>query len=494
MNFNLVIFTVLLSINLKAFSAQISNYLGDGKHPELQLVLSANAPKWQSFTINYQGTGKAPYPTNSALYNWSTWDVLDTDAPQNYYGTITLTSDGKLINWVNYGSPQPANGFYLKGIHFCLPYSINPKCPSMNVNYALTVDEVITSFSSPSPFPNTPIATPLHNFSLKTNSNNIIDNLGNTIKIKGVVRPSLEWNTQGQNLSKEDIVEMKKFGANAIRLDINANYWNKSEPETKDGSYRQIINAIVYYATIQNMLVILDYHWSNDIVKQEKMAPANTTTIKFWKSVANQYKDFGNVLFELYNEAHDISYDEWLYGNSQYEGMQQMYDIVRNEHAENLIIVGGLQWGYDLSFITLNKNNCNNNQENCFIKEKDGSLAKNLIYGSHPYNKYDENFAESNLDGVKNLYPIIYTEFGDNQKNDYLNGNWKNVYSNIMAQIGKDNINYTGFAWWIDNNQPEFPTLIQGDWQNPICINGGCSVKDDLINHPGTFFNFNKAP
>lgn len=470
----------------------LSNYLGDGKNPKLQLILSTNAPNWQSFTIDYQQNGSVPYPTDPLLDNWSTWNVYDTNNPRNYYGTITLTSDGVNVAWSNYTAPQPATGFYLSGVNFCHPYSTNPKCPATDPNYSLTVDQVFSPVQPSSPFPDAPIAAPPKNFSLHTQSNTIVDNVGNIIKIKGVVRPSLEWNKQGQYLSETDIKNMKKFGANAIRLDLNADYWNNSESETIIGSYRQIINAIVYYATQNNMLVILDYHWSNDSVKQENMAPANNTTINFWKTLASEYKNFGNVLFELYNEPHDISYDVWLHGNSQYEGMQQMYDIVRNQiGVSNLIIVGGLNWGFDLSFLGLNKNYCNNNQENCFVKENDGSLAKNVLYNSHPYNKTDSFFATDNLAGVKGLYPIIYTEFGDNQPIDYSNGVWETVYKNILSEINFDNINYTAFAWWVEKDNPAFPTLIDSDWQNFTCTNGGCNVGEDLISKPGTTFNFN---
>ncbi len=240
------------------------------------------------------------------------------------------------------------------------------------------------------------------------------------------------------------------------------------------------------------MLIILDYHWSNDSVKQENMAPANDTTIAFWRSVAGQYKDFGNVLFELYNEPHDITPDVWLNGNTQYEGMQQMYNLIKNEvKSNNIIIIGGLNWGFDLSFLSLNSKACNNNTTNCFIKDSTGNLAKNIAYNSHPYDKYDASFAITNLAGLKDFYPIIYTEFGDNQANDYLNSQWENVYANILNEVNQDNINYTAFAWWVESDNPAFPTLVGGSWQNPTCLNGGCQVSEDQLNHPGTFFKFN---
>ena len=60
------------------------------------------------------------------------------------------------------------------------------------------------------------------------------------------------------------------------------------------------------------------------------------------------------MLFELYNEPHDVSWRVWKSGGDagdgcQAVGMQQLYDAVRATGAENLVIIGGLDWAYDLS-------------------------------------------------------------------------------------------------------------------------------------------------
>ena len=37
-------------------------------------------------------------------------------------------------------------------------------------------------------------------------------------------------------------------------------------------------------------------------------------SLTFWKDVAEIYKDHPAVLFDLYNEPHDVSWDVWLKG------------------------------------------------------------------------------------------------------------------------------------------------------------------------------------
>ena len=182
------------------------------------------------------------------------------------------------------------------------------------------------------------------------------------------MRPSLEWDSQGQNLSIDDIQKMHAWGANTIRLDLNQNYWFESGPVTLPGSYKQIINAIVYYAIENHMAVILDLHWTEN-GHQSNMA--NKDSLRFWKEVATDYKDFGTVIFELFNEPVNIDQNTWLNGDNQFSGYQQLYDTVRATKAANLIIANGLDYGYDLSF----------------VNDTFKITGYNILYGSHPYNE-----------------------------------------------------------------------------------------------------------
>ena len=74
------------------------------------------------------------------------------------------------------------------------------------------------------------------------------------------------------------------------------------------------------------------------------------------------------IIFDLYNEPHDVSWDIWLNGGQVEEkafrrnpaktfqavGMQALPDAVRaTGSAKNLVVAGGLDWAYDMSgFLT----------------------------------------------------------------------------------------------------------------------------------------------
>ena len=48
---------------------------------------------------------------------------------------------------------------------------------------------------------------------------------------------------------------------------------------------------------------------------------ADTNSITFWSQVAAIYKNDGRVLFELYNEPHDISWTVWKSGGQDQRGL-----------------------------------------------------------------------------------------------------------------------------------------------------------------------------
>jgi len=479
-------FFALFSNFLGAQSGQqLANYLGSGSNPRLQLQLSANGPGWGGFTIDYQQLGGVPWSSNSSI-NWSSWNVIDTDSPSNYYGTITLTSDGNTVEWSSYTAGT--EGYYLDGISL----SYNPGI----VAYQLTVTSIVSpgggGGGGTGPFPLAPPATPAlypgtnTPIILQVNGDQIVDNNGDVVWLKGLVRPSLEWSVTGQYLSTQDLSNIANWNSggsiaksNVIRLDLYQGFWLDSGPATEIGSYKQIINAIVYYATELGMAVILDLHW---VVSGQQSPMANSDSITFWQQVATDYASFGTVLFELFNEPYSISTAVWLNGDSTYVGYQQLYDAVRGTGAQNICIIGGLDYAYDLSFV------------NTSFKVN----GTNIVYCSHPYNDRGQSgytgqggTFQQNYAGILGNFPLIFTEFGADSASYYPSG-YQQIYSSILSFINANNVNYTGFAWWVQDGDPEFPTLIQ-DW-NGTALYGGINVHDDLLQNPPTLFAGNADP
>jgi len=206
----------------------------------------------------------------------------------------------------------------------------------------------------------------------------------------------------------------------------------------------------VEWAKQAGLDVILDLHWSDQgqqaTVKpgQQKMADVNS--IAFWKSVADFYKNDGRLLFELYNEPHDISWDVWLSGGDAggftAVGMQQLYDAVRSTGANNIVIAGGLDWAYDLSGVPTHR-----------------IQGKNIMYATHPYSKGNWK-PVSGFDAkwgfLTATAPVIVSEFGDNVAEcttDYS--------AAVITYADRAGASWTGWAWYPGGCT--FPSLI-ADW------------------------------
>jgi hypothetical protein len=116
------------------------------------------------------------------------------------------------------------------------------------------------------------------------------------------------------------------------------------------------------------------------------------------------------------------------------------------------------------------------------------------MYCSHPYypkgNTGGKFSPASNFAGVLGKFPVIFTEFGGNLANQFGDGGiiksfLLDYYNQVISYMGTNGFHYTGWAWWVENNKPDWPTLIN-DWTTGLPWNGGEPVHKDIREHPGT--------
>ena len=217
--------------------------------------------------------------------------------------------------------------------------------------------------------------------------------------------------------------------------------------------------------------VILDLHWSDKGVLggcaptggcQQKMPDANSVT--FWSEVATQYQGDGRVMFELYNEPHDVSWPVWKSGGLvdgfQAVGMQTLYDTVRATGAQNLVVIGGLNWAYDLSGVAANR-----------------IAGYNIAYATHPYEsagRGPETWGRS-WGYLTDTDPVIVTEFGTLN-----NATCATAYSAQLIQYANTHAaGWTAWAWFPGGCT--FPAIID-DWAGtPSAV--GALVQEALLGY-----------
>jgi len=316
-----------------------------------------------------------------------------------------------------------------------------------------------------------------------THGATVCDASGTAHLFHGLDRPSLEWDAagewnDGEGIPRSDFSAMAAWHANVVRIALNQDFW-LSGATLYAPDYQDTVDRAIKDAEAAGLDVILDLHWSDrgDLTAsiagqgqgkaghadQQQMADVNSQ--QFWREVASKYKGDGHVLFELYNEPHDISWSTWLSGGAvlgyQVVGMQELYDTVRSAGADNIVIAGGINWAFDLAGVAATP-----------------IQGYNVMYATHPYYPQDSQLQWDQKFGylaAQDIAPVIITEFGDHT--DACTGDWN---TQLIQYADARQVSWTAWAWWPAGCS--FPALIS-DWNYTPTVQGA-AVKAALFDYP----------
>ncbi len=320
---------------------------------------------------------------------------------------------------------------------------------------------------------------------LKVVHTQLANRRGERVRLRGVNAASLEWTSDGEGHILDTVrVAIKDWHANVIRLPLSQDRWFGKAPEQKDEgkAYRALVRQVVDLCAGQGCYVILDLHWSDagewgKNIGQRVMPDQNS--LAFWKDLAAAYKNHPAVLFDLYNEPHDVSWDVWLAGGKVTErnrrtgteltfeavGMQPLLDAVRATGANNVIIAGGLNWAYDMSGFLKGKQ----------LSDPNGN---GVIYANHTYPIKGDTVEQwvTKMEVVTKKIPIIVSEFGTEEKGAASAGpraaQW---VRDVLRALHDHDWDWT--AW--DLHPRAGPRLI-ADWKYTPTPVFGVPVKDAL--------------
>lgn len=323
---------------------------------------------------------------------------------------------------------------------------------------------------------------------LKVVGTKIENSKGDVVWLRGVNAASMEFTSDGEGHILNTVnVAIHDWHVNIIRLPLSQDRWFGKAPEQHDGgkAYRKLVHQIVDTCETNNCYIILDLHWSdcNDWgtnIGQHSMPDLNS--VVFWKHFAPIYANNPAVLFDLYNEPHNVSWDVWVHGGwikdtpvprrfgptppgiyYQSVGMQKLMDTVRASGAKNVVVAGGLDWAYDFSGIL------NGHQ----LSDPGGN---GIIYANHCYdNKHqsvDTWIAE--MEKATATLPVIVSEFGGNAGPSVMDpsDNW---LLHVMQALNEHH--WSWVAW--DLHTRARPNLIT-DWKYTPSPRFGVYVKKAL--------------
>jgi hypothetical protein len=319
---------------------------------------------------------------------------------------------------------------------------------------------------------------------LKVVGTKILDSNNHPVRLQGVNAASMEFTSDGEGHILQTIdVAIRDWHVNIIRLPLSQDRWFGKAPEQTNGAdaYRALVKQIVDECASQNCYIILDLHWSDcnewgRNIGQHSMP--DTNSVVFWKDFAPHYANNPAVIFDLYNEPHDVSWDVWLNGgmildkpngrnllakNYQCVGMQAMLNAVRSTGAKNVVICGGLDWAYDFSGILAGRQ----------LSDPKGN---GVIYSNHCYdNKGDSVYTWiAKMEQATAKLPVIVSEFGGYSRPSRRepDDNW---LLHVLQAIQDHQWSYT--AW--DLHPRAGPTLIS-NWNYTPSPRFGIFVKQML--------------
>jgi hypothetical protein len=250
---------------------------------------------------------------------------------------------------------------------------------------------------------------------------------GQPFHFYGVNRDSLEWGASNWtgcagdgHFTDTDFDNIKAWHATAVRIPLSQANWlgRRCDP----AAYLRSVDGAIAKANARGMYAILDLHWSDVqgrapcdsgcTTGQQPMPDADSVT--FWQQVAARYADRPGVVFDLYNEPHDVSWSCWRNGGCSVlsspstnggtqvaytaVGMQQLTDAIRGQGAHNLVLAAGLDWAYDLSGVGAGY----------------ALSGENIAYDTHVYVRSHDTVADwdQHVGFLTATRPVTSTEFG----------------------------------------------------------------------------------
>lgn len=263
---------------------------------------------------------------------------------------------------------------------------------------------------------------------LSVNGTKIVNKDGNSFIIQGVSTHGIAWFPQYINYETFKTLR-DDFNVNTIRLamysDRNAGYKEELHEKVSEG---------VEYAKQLGMYVIIDWHILNDNDPNQNKESAKV----FFTEMANKYKDYDNVLYEICNEPNgNVTWNEDIKPYAE-----EMIDLIRGIDDNAIIIVGTPNWSQDVDIVS----------------ENPVTGYNNIVYTLHYYAATHKDDLRNKLrKALDNGLPVLVSEFGicDASGNGSIDESEADKWISMLRENG------IGYVCWNLSNKDESSALLK---------------------------------
>lgn len=265
---------------------------------------------------------------------------------------------------------------------------------------------------------------------LKLKGTKIVDKNEEVVILKGISTHGLQWYPQYVN--KDAFEYMRdEWEINVIRLamytDPSVGYTIELHEKVKEG---------INYATELGLYVIVDWH----ILSDGNPNTYKSQAIEFFKEIANEYKDNGNIIYEICNEPNgNVTWDRDVKPYAE-----EVIAEIRNIDEEAIIICGNPTWCQDIDKVAKNP-----------LQGYD-----NIMYSLHFYAATHTDWLRNRAkEAIDAGIPIFISEFGICDAS----GNGAIDYEQSNAWIEFLNENDISWVMWNLSNKQETSAVISAN-------------------------------
>jgi hypothetical protein len=251
-----------------------------------------------------------------------------------------------------------------------------------------------------------------------------VDQFGQKMIFRGMASPnpvlmSLSGDPHMPAFNEHYYQVMASWGANIIRLPITPFSIHSYGLDARLGALDQAIA----WAGQHHMYVLIDFHSVGWFPDNWFDSDGSKTTIEewtgFWKIISSRYANNDVVAFyELFSEpdlplflhsSYPYPKKDWLTWKGLVDTL--INDTIRPNDPDKIVLVGGLQSAYDLSYLAA---------------APIADISNNVAYATHPYsNGFVDQYIgwDTGFGNLSSQYPVFATEIGyDRPSNDPLIG------------------------------------------------------------------------